>query len=141
MADIRAGDWGSAEMWKASIHSYLTGERDPQMAKKPRVAFVAASDAAVIGLIAGHLTQRFRCDGELQWISVRPEYRRRSVADQLLRLLAQWFADRDAARVCVDVVSTNVAARRFYSRNGAVDLKPSWMVWDDIRRLATSAKP
>src|ERR1700723_2698224 len=28
MADIRAGDWGSAEMWKASIHSYLTGERD-----------------------------------------------------------------------------------------------------------------
>jgi hypothetical protein len=33
-------------------------------------------------------------------------------------------------------VPTNEAARRFYSRNGAVDLKPSWMVWDDIRSLA-----
>lgn len=136
MADIRAGDWGTVEHWTDSIRSYLAGERHPREAKKPRVAYVAVHDDLIVGLVAGHLTRRFQCDGELEWISVRPEYRRHGVSGRLLRLLAQWFAEQNAARVCVDVVPTNEAARRFYSRNGAVDLKPSWMVWDDIRSLA-----
>lgn len=139
MAEIRAGDWGTAEHWKASIAAYLRGEHHPTGAKEPRVAYIATEARVVVGLIAGHLTRRFRCDGELQWISVRPEYRRRGVAIELLHLLASWFASQNAARVCVDVTPTNEAARRFYARNGAVDLKPSWMVWDDIRQLAHPA--
>ena len=139
MAEIRAADWGTGEHWTTSIDLYLSGKHHPRDAKKPRVAYVAIHNDAVVGLIAGHLTRRFQCDGELQWISVQPEYRRRGIADQLLRLLARWFADHDAARVCVDVVPTNEAARRFYGRMGAVDLKPNWMVWEDIRTHAFPA--
>ena len=135
MAEIRAGDWGTLEHWTTSIPLYLSGKHDPREAKKPRVAYVATEVEVVVGFIAGHLTRRFQCDGELQWISVRPESRGRGIALELLRSLARWFAEQNAARVCVDVVPTNETARRFYGRNGAVDLKPSWMVWDDIRRL------
>jgi len=109
-----------------------------------------ASDVRIVGLIAGHLTRRFGCDGELEWISVRPEYRGLGVASQLLCRLAEWFLAQDlgsmlgptlperglgARRICVDVEPTNRIARRFYARHGAVDLKPHWMVWEDIGKL------
>jgi hypothetical protein len=38
-------------------------------------------------------------------------------------------------RVCVDVEPANDVALRFYARHGAVDLKPHWMVWEDIGQL------
>lgn|SRR5579862_7661645 len=114
-----------------------------------------ATDACVgndriVGLIAGHLTRRFGCDGELEWISVRPEFRELGIASQLLRRLAEWFLAQDvgsmlgtalperglgARRICVDVEPTNRIARRFYARHGAIDLKPHWMVWEDIGKL------
>ncbi len=141
MVEIRAGDWGTVKHWTASIRRYLEGQHDPQEAKKPRVAYVATEGEVVVGFIAGHLTRRFQCDGELQWISVRPESRGRGIAIELLRSLARWFAQQNAGRVCVDVMPTNEAARRFYSRNGAVDLKPSWMVWDDIRLTQSANEP
>jgi hypothetical protein len=71
MADIRAGDWGTVEHWTDSIRSYLAGERDPREAKKPRVAYVAVHDDLIVGLVAGHLTRRFQCDGDC-WRSGSP---------------------------------------------------------------------
>jgi ribosomal protein S18 acetylase RimI-like enzyme len=137
MAEIRAGDWGSEEFWRPRIAAYLRGESHPQHARASRIAYVAVEGERVVGLVAGHLTRRFQCDGELEWISIRPEYRGRGIADALLRLLARWFLEQAARRICVDVEPTNAVARRFYGRNGAVDLKPSWMVWEDISQVPT----
>lgn len=111
---------------------YLAGEHHPQHALPPRVVYVAVDGDSVVGLIAGHLTRRFGCDGELQWILVRPDHRGRGVAAELLRLLAAWFAGRNARRICVDVDPENAAARRFYRKHGAGDLNRHWLVWDDI---------
>jgi hypothetical protein len=34
----------------------------------PRVAFVCVEPKRIVGLITGHLTRRFGCHGELEWI-------------------------------------------------------------------------
>ncbi len=140
MAEIRAGDWGDEEFWRPRIAAYLRGESHPQHARDARIAYVAVDEGKVVGLIAGHLTRRFQCDGELQWISLRPENRGRGIADALLALMAKWFVEQGARRVCVDVEPTNEVARRFYARNGAADLKPSWMVWEDISRMKAATR-
>lgn len=140
MAEIRAGDWGSAEFWRPRILRYMRGESHPQSALRPRIVFVCVDSDRVLGLIAGHLTQRFGCDGELQWISVRPEERRRGIASELLRYLAEWFVANQARRVCVDATPENASARRFYLRHGAEDLRPGWMVWNDIRTALKAAE-
>lgn len=115
---------------------YLEGTHHPGQALPPRVAVLAESDGGVVGYTAGHLTRRFGCQGEVQWLWVAPAFRRRGVARELLRLLAGWFADRRAARVCVDVEPGNVGARHFYRSQGAVELNRHWLVWEDIAALA-----
>jgi GNAT superfamily N-acetyltransferase len=120
---------------------YLVGTHHPQHALPPRamwLALVDASDGAIpIGYVAGHLTRRFGCEGELQWIYVVPAHRRAQVASHLLRLLAAWFVDHGARRVCVDVGAED--ARPFYRRHGAVELNRHWMVWSDIREVLERA--
>jgi GNAT superfamily N-acetyltransferase len=132
MAEVRAGDWGSEEYWRNRILAYLTHQLHPREALLPRVSFVAVEGERIVGLIAGHLTRRHGCDGELEWISVRPTHRNRGVASQLVIRLAEWFLAHDVYRVCVDVEPSNQVARRFYAHHGAQDLKPHWMVWQDI---------
>lgn len=72
--------------------------------------WVALQGDTPIGYVAGHLTRRFGCDGELQWIYVVREHRRAHVASRLLHLLAHWFLEHDARYVCVD--GGDDAARR-----------------------------
>lgn len=110
---------------------YLEGEHHPQQALQPRVMWMAAEGETPIGYAAGHLTRRFGCDAELQWIYVIPERRRGRVASKLLRLMAEWFLEHEARHVCVDVGDD--LSRPFYRRSGAVDLNRHWMVWSDIR--------
>ena len=133
MARIRAADWGIEELWRVRISRYLNYEHHPRQALAPRVIYVAVEEDAVVGFIAGHLTRRHGCQGELQWINVIPEHRGGAVAAELLRLLAAWFVAQNASRICVDVEPENTTARRFYMRHGAEDLNPSWLVWNDIR--------
>jgi len=140
MAEIRAADWGTEDYWRERITQYLTGKLHPKKALQPRVSFVALEDEHVVGLIAGHLTRRFGCDGELEWISVRAECRGRGIAQELLRQLAQWFIAHNARFVCVDVEPSNLLARRFYARHGAEELKPHWMVWKDIGAVIVSQR-
>jgi ribosomal protein S18 acetylase RimI-like enzyme len=132
MARVRANDWGSEEYWRERIQQYLGGQLQPQRALAPRVGFVCVDGEQVVGLIAGHLTRRFGCDGELEWISVSPAYRGQKIASGLLRLLAEWFVAEGARCICVDVDPANEPARRFYAAMGAYDLKPHWMAWKDI---------
>lgn len=133
MAHIRAGEWETEEYWRVRISRYMDCELYPQHALMPRVVYVASEDDSVVGFIAGHLTRRYACDGELEWIDVISERRRRGIASDLLRLLAAWFAGKGASRICVDVDPGNITARRFYGRHGAGNLNEHWLIWNDIK--------
>ena len=135
MASLRERSGWDGGASEAVMRLYLVGEHHPQHALATRVAFLAESDASAIGYIAGHLTTRFGCDGELQWLLVAHAHRGGPTATRLLRRLAGWFASHDAPRVCVNVASDNSRARGFYRRHGAEELSPHWMVWDDITTL------
>ena len=133
LARIRAAEWCTEDYWQTRIAGYLGGTLHPQKALAPRVIYVAEDGDIAVGLIAGHLTHRYDCDGELEWIDVIKEHRSRGVAAELLQTLARWFVEHDAKRICVDVAPENIVARKFYRRYGAVDLNPHWLVWPDIQ--------
>ncbi len=133
MARIRAAEWESQEYWSARFSGYMDGKLHPQGALAPRVIYVAVEGDCLVGLIAGHLTRRYECDGELEWIDVIRERRRSGIASELLRRLAAWFGEQSASRICVDVDGGNVTARSFYRRHGAESLNRHWLVWDDIK--------
>ena len=126
---IEKGEGGASE---ERMMAYFDGQLHPQHALLPRVIFVAHEGDALIGYIAGHLTRRFGCDGELEWIYVTPEARRKGVASELLRRLTVWFRQQHASRVCVNVAVSNAGAHRFYAGNGALVLNQHWLVWNDI---------
>jgi ribosomal protein S18 acetylase RimI-like enzyme len=136
MARLRALKRGTKEYWTDRISQYFEGEHNPQLALPTRVAFVAIEDETVVGFIAGHLSRRYSCDGELQWIFVDPDHRAGGIASELVRLLAKWFVEQNAFKICVDVDPSNTTAHRFYKRLGAVELNPHWLVWSDIRTVA-----
>jgi ribosomal protein S18 acetylase RimI-like enzyme len=135
MAAIRAREWETVPYWKRRIGSYMAVESSPQQALAARAVFVAVDGDQVAGFVAGHRTRRFGCDAELEWINVAPEQRGRGIAGQLLVVIASWFVEQGALRVCVDVEPQNTAARALYSRYGATRLNHHWMVWEDARTI------
>jgi GNAT superfamily N-acetyltransferase len=138
MAFIRAQRWESEPYWQNRISRYLTGEHSPQQALASRTAFVAIDREQIVGFIAGHLTRRYQCDAELEWIDTLHQHRRRGIAGALLKAMAAWFEQQNALKVCVDVDPANTVARAFYTRHGAKPLNPHWMFWDDIRRIGSA---
>jgi ribosomal protein S18 acetylase RimI-like enzyme len=76
----------------------------------------------------------------VQWIHTASESRRIGVASELLRLLAKWFVEQKALKVCVDVDPSNTAGLKFYQRHDAVDLVPHWLFWNDIRSVAEQSR-
>ena len=116
------------------IRLYLLGEHHPQLAKPPRVAFLATDGDRLVGFIAGHLTTRHDCDGELQWALVAPEDRGGPAATLLWENLRRWFVTQTAHRICVNVDPENLPARRFYARMGAAEKSSHWMIWSDVTR-------
>ena len=132
MARIRAVEWQHEDYWRNRIAGYMACEHHPQQALRPRVVYVAVEGNSLVGFVAGHLTRRYGCDGELEWINVVPESRGSGVASKLLELLAAWFAQQNASSVCVNVDPGNTIARRFYTRHGAENLNPYWLVWNNM---------
>lgn len=132
------GAWaGGASAERMAL--YLAGRHHPRHAREPRVVFVAEEGASLVGYVAGHLTTRFGCDGELQWLFVLPEHRGGEAAPRLLRELAAWFVLHGARKVCVNVEPENLRARRFYQRHGARVLDEHWLVWPDISSAAPAS--
>lgn len=121
--------------WEQRISGYLTSQLNPQHARAPRTCYVAVEETTVVGFAAGHLTTRYACDGELEWINVIPEWRGIGVASKLLRLMARWFVGNGAFRICVDVDPNKAIARAFYTRHGAEKLNKHWLVWDNINAI------
>lgn len=137
MAQLRSEHWGNAPDWEHTVSAYLSGEHHPRQALLPRIAIVAEEEDEIVGFIAGHLTRRHRCDGELQWINVPASQRGNAMASELLQNLAEWFVENGARRVCVDVQPRNTIARAFYTRHGAEPLNDRWMLFPDISVVAS----
>jgi ribosomal protein S18 acetylase RimI-like enzyme len=135
MASLRdkSGWQGGANAERMTL--YLSNEHHPQFALPPRVAYVSIQDNTLNGFIAGHLTTRFGCQGELQWILVDPGYCGSSVASELLMRMAEWFTQNATTRVCVNVEPENVRARGFYRSHSAVELSEYWLQWPDISKV------
>ena len=91
IAAIRAQTWETDDFWKSRVERYRSGEHSPQNALPPRTIFVAVSESEILGFVAGHRTRRYACDGELQWIDVASDFRRKGIAGQLLRAIAAWL--------------------------------------------------
>jgi ribosomal protein S18 acetylase RimI-like enzyme len=132
MAEIRAKYRGTPEYWEDRISGYLNHKRHPQHALMPRVMYVAVEADNIAGFIAGHLTERLGCNGELEWIDTMQQYQRQGIASGLLRLLARWFVDQKSLRVCIDVDPANGPAQLFYRKHGAENLNEHWLFWQDI---------
>lgn len=125
----------------ARTAAYFSGTHHPQQALLPRTGFVAIADIAIVGYIAGHLTERFDCQAEVQYLYVAPAYRRLGVGRNLFLRLGAWFAEQHALRVCVNVDPDSPEARPFYSSVSATDLRPHWMEWRDITRALGLSAP
>src|SRR5215469_9688713 len=107
MAAIRAREWNSEDFWKARIAGYLAGTYSPKQALEDRAVFVASHRNSVVGFVAGHLTRRFECDGELQWMNVAAEHRGQGIAQNLIVTMKQWFSQKNVSRICVNVAAEN----------------------------------
>jgi len=132
MAQLRTGGWGYVEFWTPRVTAYVDGTSQPQHALPTRILFIATAGHQPVGFIAGHLTTRFGCQGELQWVDVAANYRAQGIASHLLNLLAAWFVAQNALKVCVNVDPDNTGARALYKKLGAKELDAHWMVWDNI---------
>jgi GNAT superfamily N-acetyltransferase len=132
MALCRAKDpvVGPADVRMAA---YFEGRHQPQQALAARIGYVAVENGTVVGYIAGHASRRFKCDGEVQYLYVAPEYRRQGVGTLLLQRLAGWFQASGAAKVCVNVNTDSPPAAPFYVNCGAQPLNEHWYVWPEIR--------
>lgn len=129
VAKIRAAEWESEEYWIWRISGYLSYELHPGGALMPRIMYAAVDENRIVGFIAGHLTTRMDCEGELQWVNVIPECRNKGIASSLIKLLAKWFIVQNAVKVCVNGNGS------LYSNNGAFRINEHWMVWPDIGQL------
>ncbi len=136
IAKLRSEKSEFEEYWNQRITAYLAGTHNPQKALQPRIIYVACDDEKVVGFIAGHLTKRLNCEGELEWIDVIKEYRRCGIASELVTILAKWFVKKKSCMICVD--PGNEGARAFYKSIGATMLNDHWMFWEDIRSLFSS---
>jgi GNAT superfamily N-acetyltransferase len=128
---IESAEGGTSE---ERMLAYFDGQLHPQKALAPRVIYLAEEGDALLAYIAGHLTTRLACQGELEWLYTTPERRRSGLASALMPSLAAWFQQQQASRVCVNVAQWNAPAINFYARHGAEPMKPGWMVWSDFAR-------
>ena len=134
MSALRAMEWGDEEYWRKRIVGYMRCELNPQQALKARIMYIACQDRLITGFIAGHLTRRYGCHGELEWINVTTACRKAGIASKLFSILAAWFVTQQAFKICVDVDPENAIARNFYMKHGAEELNKHWLFWNDISR-------
>jgi ribosomal protein S18 acetylase RimI-like enzyme len=133
LAKIHSNDPATEKHRNGHILGYLDYTHNPQQALRLRVIYVATDNDEIVGFAAGHLTTRYDCEGELQWIHVIEKYRKLGIASELVQVLAKWFIEQKSYKICVD--PGNETARLFYKRNAAVDLNDHWMFWKDIRSI------
>jgi len=115
--------------------AYFAGTHHPQQALAPRVGYVALRGDTVVGYIAGHRTIRHGCSGEVQYLFVAPDHRRRGLGTAVLRRLADWLVHNGAQKVCVCIDARSPSAKPFYEHAGAAPFRQLWYRWDDVSLL------
>ena len=87
-------------------------EHHPQKAKGPRVVYIAIADGKTVGFIAGHLTERYDLEGELQSIYILPEHQHKGLRTLLVITLEKRFKNGMPKRY---VLATKVEVKVFTS--------------------------
>jgi len=119
--------------WKA----YLRKEHHPRDAKDPRIVYIASINGKIVEFVAGHLTERFGLEGELQSIYVLPEHQGHGLGTQLVIALPKWFKKWDAKEVCVDHKD---GSEGFYIKLEARFNDHGWLVWDNFLQVLAFEK-
>ena len=128
---LRAEQSGFPLEWEPRITAYMIRQQNPQFALEPREVFVAVNEEnEVVGMTAGHLSTRFHCEGEIQWLNVQADQRGRRIANKLLEALFAWFRQHNARKICINVKPSNDAARTVFARYGAEPMGPEWLIVD-----------
>ena len=109
-------------------------EQSPASAKPERIVFKAVIDDSIIGYIAGHLTNRYEKDAEIQSFYVLKHQQRKGIGSKLLYHFTGWLIDKNAKSLCVGIALEN-PYQQFYLKYGAQYLNPHWIYWDDISFL------
>jgi ribosomal-protein-alanine N-acetyltransferase len=85
-----------------------------RVARGDMVGWVAEEDELAGFIVA----RRVAVDLEILNLAVRPEARRRGIAAALLRTVTAWGSTFSAEKTFLEVRISNLAAIRFYERNG-----------------------
>ena len=117
--------------------AYIRKEHHPQKAKDPRIIYKAIANGIIVGFIAGHLSERFDLEGELQSIYILPEHQGNGLGTQLVISLAEWFKKWNARQVCVGPID---GSEGFYIKLGAKQNEHGWLVWENILDLLSTTK-
>lgn len=83
--------------------------------------FVAESDDAVVGVVAG-MPVGDHVEVISMWVA--PSHRGTGAADALLSAVVEWAAAQGKAGLCLALASDNDRARHFYERGGFVATGP-----------------
>ena len=141
--DYDGGPEGTADRFRG----YIAGTHHPRFAKPPRKVWLALLDGRVVGHVACHLTTKQGFEAELQSIFVRPEFQRRGLGTELLRMAVDWLRTQGARSMMVGFHSDN-EYRAFYLKYGGVLGASSRCEWHDLVELhkqlhadATSGAP
>lgn len=125
---LRAEYQGHLLEWEPRIAAYIIGQLTPAFGLEPRAVFVAVDEHNdVVGFIAGHLSKRFHCDGEIYWLNVQADRRGQRIADLLLSALFGWFAQHNAHKLCIEVPPSSESARKLLARHNAQPIGPLWL--------------
>jgi GNAT superfamily N-acetyltransferase len=121
--DIRLYRWGT----------YFNGT-SPASSKPPRIILKAVTDGTIIGYIAGHPTNRYSLDAEIQSFYILKEYQRNGTGKQLLKKFVEWLLTQPAKNLCAGIKPEN-KYQAFYLKYGGKHLNEHWIYWDDMEEL------
>ena len=127
-------DDGSAEGTANRFRGYIEGTHHPRFAKPARKVWLALVGDRLVGHVACHLTTKQGFEAELQSIFVRPEFQRRGLGTDLLRMAVDWLRTQGARSMMVGFHHDN-EYREFYLKHGGVLGAASRCEWRDLEAL------
>lgn len=111
-------------------NTYFKGN-SPQTSKLERIVLKATIDNHMIGYLAGHLTNRFEKDAEIQSFYLLKQYQRQGIGTKLLLKFTKWLSLQQAKSVCVGIAPNN-KYQAFYLKHGGKYLNEHWIYWSNI---------